>query len=63
MRHEWLIPATSVVLVAPYAHVVYSAEYTSVEVARKAAFPDASSFEPTIAAADVESTSWLSGWF
>lgn len=54
MRHEWLLPAAGVVLVAPYAQVVYSAEYVSVEVARKAAFPDASSFEPIVVAADVK---------
>ena len=54
MRHEWLIPAAGVALVAPHAQIVYCAEYASVEVARKAAFPDAVSFEPVVVAADVK---------
>jgi Na+-translocating ferredoxin:NAD+ oxidoreductase RnfG subunit len=54
MRHEWLIPAAGVALVAPYAQIARSAEYSSVDAAQKAAFPDAVAFESVIIAADVK---------
>lgn len=54
MRYAWLIPPAGVALAAPYAHVAYCAEYSSVETAQKRAFPDATAFEPTVLAADVK---------
>src|SRR5438477_4891070 len=54
MRHEWLIPATGLVLCVPCAQVAYSAQYMSVDDARINAFPDAVAFEPVVVAADVK---------
>ena len=53
MRHTWLIPATAA-LVAPVAEFAYAIEYLSVDAAQRAAFPDATSFEPVLVAADVK---------
>jgi len=53
MRHTWLIPATAA-LVAPVAEFAYAIDYLSVEAAQRAAFPDATSFEAVLVAADVK---------
>jgi len=54
MRHEWLIPAAGIALVAPYAQIARSAEYSSVDAAQKSAFPGAVAFEPVVIGADVK---------
>jgi hypothetical protein len=54
MRHQWLIPATGFLVIAPAAQIAYCAEFMSVADAQKAAFPDAAAFEPVVIAADVK---------
>jgi hypothetical protein len=53
MRREWLIPAAGFAAIAPHAQVAICAEYASVDVAQRKAFPEATAFEPVIVAADV----------
>jgi hypothetical protein len=55
MRRDWLIPAAGFAVIAPQAQVAYCAEYASVDVAQRRAFPDATAFEPVVIAADVKS--------
>ena len=54
MRHAWLIPASGIVAISPYAQVAYSAEYASVEKAQQTVFPDAVAFDPVVVAADAK---------
>ena len=54
MRHTWLIPASGIVAMSPYAQIAYSAEYASVEEAQQTAFPDAVAFDPVVVAADAK---------
>jgi Na+-translocating ferredoxin:NAD+ oxidoreductase RnfG subunit len=54
MRHEWLVSAAVAAVFSPATPVVYAAEYLSAEAAQRAAFPDASAFEPVLIAADVK---------
>ena len=54
MQYEWLITAAVAAAFAPSAPVAYAAEYLSAEAARRAAFPDASEFQPVQIAADVK---------
>ncbi len=57
MRHRWLITAAVASALAPsaqLAQLAYAAEYVGVEAAQRAAFPDATAFEPFIVGADVK---------
>lgn len=54
MRRAWLVPAAGLAALAPQAQVAYSAEYASVDVAQRKAFPAATAFEPVVVAADVK---------
>ena len=54
MRHQWLIPAAGFSVIAPAAQIAYCAEFMSVADAQKAAFADATAFEPVVIAADVK---------
>lgn len=54
MRHRWLITAAVASALAPSAQLAYSAEYVGVEAAQRAAFPNATAFEPFIVGADVK---------
>lgn len=54
MRHQWLIPAAAAAAFACPAQLAYAIEYRSTEAAQRAAFPDASAFEPVVIAADVK---------
>jgi Na+-translocating ferredoxin:NAD+ oxidoreductase RnfG subunit len=54
MRHQWLIAAAVASGFVPAAHVAYAAEYLSTEAAQRAAFSDATAFEPVLIAADVK---------
>jgi Na+-translocating ferredoxin:NAD+ oxidoreductase RnfG subunit len=51
VRYEWLVPLGIAGAVAPVAQIAYSADYMSVEAAQKAAFADATTFEPVVASA------------
>ena len=53
MRHAWLLPA-SAVLVAPVAHIAHAIEYLSVDAAQRAAFPEATAFEPVLVSAETK---------
>src|SRR5450755_4187528 len=53
MRHVWLLPVAAG-LFGPVSGVAYAAEYLSVEAAQRAAFPEATLFEPVLIAADVK---------
>jgi Na+-translocating ferredoxin:NAD+ oxidoreductase RnfG subunit len=54
MRHRWLITTALAGALIPAAQYAYAAEYVGVEAAQRAAFPDATAFEPYIVAADVK---------
>jgi len=54
MRHAWLIPASGIVAISPYAQIAYCAEYSSVEKAQQTAYPDAVAFEPIVVAAEAK---------
>ena len=53
MRVHWLLPFA--VVSAPVAQVVYAAQYMTVDQAQRAAFPDATEFQPTPSGADAAS--------
>jgi Na+-translocating ferredoxin:NAD+ oxidoreductase RnfG subunit len=53
MRHQWLITTALAAAFAPAAEIAYAVEYLSAEAAQRTAFPDASTFEPVLTAADV----------
>jgi len=53
MRHVWLLPVTAGLL-GPVSGIAYAAEYLSVEAAQRAAFPEATLFEPVLIATDVK---------
>jgi Na+-translocating ferredoxin:NAD+ oxidoreductase RnfG subunit len=54
MHRRWLITTAAAALV-PVAELAYAIEYLSVEAAQRAAFPDATAFEPVLVASDVKS--------
>jgi Na+-transporting NADH:ubiquinone oxidoreductase subunit C len=54
MRYEWLLPAAITGALAPIAQFAHATEYMSVETAQRAAFPDATAFEPVLVAAEVK---------
>ena len=53
MRHAWLLPVAAGLL-GPVWGIAYAAEYLSAEAAQRAAFPDATAFEPVLVGADVK---------
>jgi Na+-transporting NADH:ubiquinone oxidoreductase subunit C len=53
MRYEWLIPPALLGVALP-VQLAYSTDYVSAEGARKAAFPDATTFEPVVVTADIK---------
>ena len=62
MRHTWLIPATAA-LVAPVAEFAYAIEYLSVDAAQRAAFPDATGFQPVTPGGDaLKAVAAAPGW-
>jgi Na+-translocating ferredoxin:NAD+ oxidoreductase RnfG subunit len=54
VRHEWLITAAVASAFVPTAQLAYATEYLSTEAAQRAAFPNASAFEPVLVAAEVK---------
>jgi Na+-translocating ferredoxin:NAD+ oxidoreductase RnfG subunit len=54
MQHRWLVTAAVATALAPAAQLAYAVEYSSIDAAQRAAFPDASAFEPVLIAADVK---------
>ncbi len=49
MHYRWLITsAAAAAALAPAAQLAYAAEYLSVEAGQRAAFPEASAFEPVL---------------
>lgn len=54
MRHRWLITSAVASALAPTAHFVYAATYAGVETAQRAAFPEATAFEPFVVTADIK---------
>ncbi|NDP41494.1 MAG: FMN-binding protein [Aromatoleum sp.] len=54
MRYQWLVTAALATGFAPAAQLAYAAEYLSTESAQRAAFPDASAFEPVLITANVK---------
>jgi Na+-translocating ferredoxin:NAD+ oxidoreductase RnfG subunit len=54
MHRRWLI-TTAAAALAPAAQLAYAIEYLSVEAAQRAAFPDATEFEPVLVASEVKS--------
>jgi hypothetical protein len=54
MRHQWLITGALAAAVAPAAGIACAVEYLSAEAAQRAAFPNATAFEPVLIAADVK---------
>jgi Na+-transporting NADH:ubiquinone oxidoreductase subunit C len=52
MRYTWLIGGTVAAVVAPAAQVAYAVEYMSAQTAQRAAFPDATLFEPFVVSAE-----------
>jgi Na+-translocating ferredoxin:NAD+ oxidoreductase RnfG subunit len=54
MQHEWLIGGVLATVVAPLPGIAYAVEYQSAEAAQRAAFPEASAFEPVLIGADVK---------
>jgi len=56
MHYRWLITSVSAAtVVAPAAQLAYAAEYLSVEAGQRAAFPEASTFEPVLVASEIKS--------
>jgi Na+-translocating ferredoxin:NAD+ oxidoreductase RnfG subunit len=53
MHRRWLITIVAAAL-APAAQLAYAVEYLSLEAAQRAAFPDATAFEPVLVASDVK---------
>jgi Na+-translocating ferredoxin:NAD+ oxidoreductase RnfG subunit len=54
MRHEWLIAGALAAAIAPVSQVAYAIQYLTVEEARRAAFPEATLFEPVLIDADAK---------
>src|SRR6476469_328965 len=54
MHYRWLITSAAAAL-APAAQLAYAAEYLSVEAGQRAAFPEASAFEPVMVASEIKS--------
>jgi len=54
MRYEWLFPAAMGAALAPQAQLAYAIEYMSVTAAQRAAFPEATTFEPVLLASDAK---------
>ena len=53
MRNEWLLPVAAGLL-GPVSGIAYAVEYLSTEAAQRAAFPEATAFEPMLVAADIK---------
>jgi Na+-translocating ferredoxin:NAD+ oxidoreductase RnfG subunit len=61
MKIQWLIPLG--VAAAPMAQVAYAAQYMTVEQAQRAAFPQATEFQPTPLGADsLKAVAAAQGW-
>ena len=54
MQHRWLVTAAVATALVPAAQLAYAVEYSSTDAAQRAAFPDASAFEPVLIAAEVK---------
>jgi len=54
LRHRWLITAAIAGALVPTAQYAYAAEYMGAEAAQRAAFPDATAFEPYVVGADTK---------
>lgn len=54
MRYQWLIAGTLAGSLVPAAPFAYAVEYLGAEAAQRAAFPDATAFDPVLIAADVK---------
>ena len=54
MRYRWLITAAVAGTLGATVQYAYAVEYVGVEAAQRAAFPDATAFEPFVVGADIK---------